>query len=321
MKAVILRKAVTARELITTQVPLPKVKPGHILVKIKAFGINRSEIYTRNGFSPSVSLPRILGIECVGEIFGPSDSALKKGQRVISMMGGLGREFDGSYAEYALIPTEQIYPVNTKFEWEELAAVPEMYYTAWCSLIDTLKLKKNESLLIRGGTSSVGIASLQIAKAIGAKVITTTRNKEKINLLLEYGADHVLIDDSTLSEQVKTIEKNGADKILELIGTISLHSSFGMLKHGGIICMTGILGGEWELKKFAPMDFIPSGSYLTIFDSKTVFPDSLQSMLDFLDEKHIKPHISNFFSLDEIAQAHLLMESNTANGKIIIVNQ
>ena len=130
-----------------------------------------------------------------------------------------------------------------------------------------------------------------------------------------------MIDDSTLSEQVKTIEKNGADKILELIGTISLHSSFGMLKHGGIICMTGILGGEWELKKFAPMDFIPSGSYLTIFDSKTVFPDSLQSMLDFLDEKHIKPHISNFFSLDEIAQAHLLMESNTANGKIIIVNQ
>ena len=144
MKAVMLKKSSTAKDLIVTQVSLPKVKSGHVLVKIKAFGINRSEIYTRNGLSPSVSLPRIPGIECAGEVFDPSDSILKKGQKVISMMGGLGREFDGSYAEYALIPAEQIYPVNTKFGWKELAAIPEMYYTAWCSLIDTLKLRKNE---------------------------------------------------------------------------------------------------------------------------------------------------------------------------------
>lgn len=321
MKAVILKKPSTANELKITHIPIPKVKPGWVLIRIKAFGINRSEIYTRNGLSPSVQLPRILGIECVGEVFDSSDSILQKGQKVISMMGGLGREFDGSYAEYALIPAKQVYPVETKLNWEEFAAVPEMYYTAWCSLIDTLRLNKNETLLIRGGTSSVGIASLQIAKSMGVKVITTTRNKEKINLLLECGADHVLIDDNTLVNQMKKIEKNGVDKILELVGTISLQSSFDLLKYGGILCMTGILGGQWEIKEFAPMDFIPSGCYFTIYDSKSVSLKSLQSMFHFLSEKHLKPYIAEIFSLDEIAQAHLLMESNTANGKIIVINQ
>ncbi len=321
MKAVILEKPSTAKELRVTQFPIPNVKPGWVLIKIKAFGINRSEIYTRNGLSPSVHFPRILGIECVGEVFDPSDSTLTKGQRVISMMGGLGREFDGSYAEYALIPTNQVYPIDTKLKWEEFAAIPEMYYTAWCSLIDTLQLNKNDSLLIRGGTSSIGIASLQIAKSIGAKVITTTRSKEKRNLLLAHGADYVLIDDNTILNQLKEIEKNGVDKILELVGAVSLTSSFDMLKYGGILCMTGILSGQWEVKKFAPMDFIPSGTYFTIYDSKVISLRSLQSMFNFIIEKQIKPHIAKVFSLDEINLAHLLMESNTANGKIIIINK
>src|SRR5471030_2195012 len=117
MKAVVLEKACKAEELVVREVPKPEVKPGWILVKIKSFGINRSEIFTRQGDSPSVKLPRIIGIELVGEIEDPSDSSYEKGQRVVSMMGGLGRDFDGSYAEYALIPSNQVYPINNEMEW------------------------------------------------------------------------------------------------------------------------------------------------------------------------------------------------------------
>ena len=171
MKAVVLDKACIAEELAIREVPTPEVRPGWILVKIKAFGINRSEIFTRQGDSPSVKLPRIIGIECVGEIEDPSDSSYKKGQRVVSMMGGLGRDFDGSYAEYALIPSNQVYPVNNDMEWTEMAAIPEMYYTAYASLFEVLHIAKGETLLIRGGTSSVGLAALKLAKSIGTTVI------------------------------------------------------------------------------------------------------------------------------------------------------
>jgi NADPH2:quinone reductase len=176
MKAVVLEHPCEPQELKVRDVPLPEVKPGWVLVKIKAFGINRSEIFTRQGHSPSVQLPRIIGIECVGEVEDPSDSSWVKGQRVVSLMGGLGRDFDGSYAEYALIPSDQVYPVDIQLDWAELAAIPEVYYTAYASLFDTLKLTHGETLLIRGGTSSVGLAALQLAKSIGARVISTTRN-------------------------------------------------------------------------------------------------------------------------------------------------
>lgn len=170
MKAVVLRRPCTANELKIEEVPVPKVKKGWVLVKVKAFGINRSELFTRKGQSPSVKLPRIIGIECVGEVADPSDSNLQVGQRVVSMMGGLGRDFDGSYAEYALIPKKQVYPVDSNIEWAQFAAMPEMFYTAWCSLTEALKLKKKDKLLIRGGTSSVGLAACQIARAMGATV-------------------------------------------------------------------------------------------------------------------------------------------------------
>jgi len=249
----------------------------------------------------------------------PSDSTFVRGQRVISMMGDLGRAFDGSYAEFALIPTTQVYPVETDMDWVKFAAIPEMYYTTWGSLVDTLKLQKGETLLIRGATSSVGLASIQITKAMGVSVVATTRNKEKIELLYQFSADIVLIDDDTIVRGFENSIPNSVDKILELVGTTTLQTSFKMLKPGGILCMSGILGGSWELDHFAPMDFIPSGSYFTIFDSQNVSLDSLNAMFAFLKEHQIKPPIAHVFTLDEIADAHCLMEQNTAIGKIVVV--
>jgi NADPH:quinone reductase len=321
MKAVVLEKPCTASELVVQEVPIPKVKPGWVLVKIKAFGINRSEIFTRQGDSPSVKLPRIFGIECAGEIEDPSDSSFQKGQRVVSLMGGLGREFDGSYAEYALIPYSQVYPINNDMDWVKLAAIPEMYYTAYASLFDTLLLKKGETLLIRGGSSSIGLAALQLAKSVGATVVSTTRNRNKFKFLKEYGADYVLLDNESLSEQLFSLFPNGVNKVLELVGTVTLKHSLKLLSQHGILCMTGILGGEWMVENFEPMMDIPSGTYFTQFDSGVNFKKNLLvELFNHIEENKINVPIAKVFPLDEIDKAHLLMESNKANGKIVVVN-
>lgn len=321
MKAVVLEKPCRADELVVQEVPIPTVKPGWVLIKVKAFGINRSEIFTRQGDSPSVKFPRIIGIECVGEIEDPSDSSFQKGQRVVSLMGGLGREFDGSYAEYALIPTSQAYPIDNDMDWVELAVIPEMYYTAYASLFDTLQLKKGETLLIRGGSSSVGLAALQLAKSVGATVISTTRNTNKMEFLKEYGADFVLLDDERFSEQLFSFFPNGVNKVLELVGTTTLKHSLKLLSEHGILCMTGILGGEWVLDDFEPMMDIPSGAYFTQFDSGVNFKEKmLIGLFDHIEQHKINVPIAKVFPLDEIDKAHLLMESNVANGKIVVVN-
>ncbi|MDO5639577.1 MAG: zinc-binding dehydrogenase [Neisseria sp.] len=312
MKAVVIRQACRAEDLQVSRVPVPKVKSGWVRVKIKAFGLNRAEIFTRNGLSPAVHWPRIIGIECVGVVDDASDSGLQAGQPVMSMMGGLGRDFDGSYAEYALIPAAQVYPVQSRLDWPLLAAVPEMYYTAYASLFQRLQLAAGETLLIRGGTSSVGLAALQLAKASGARVITTTRDAAKSAHLYALGADEVLADTGRL----KPVR---ADKVLELVGAATLKDSLQTLGEGGICCMSGILGG-WVLEHFEPMSDIPQGALLTGFDSTEIRPAVLAQMLAFIEQHGLQPPLAARFALDDIAAAHAQMESNRSNGKIVIVN-
>ncbi len=321
MKAVVLERPCRAEELKVSEVEMPVVKPGWVLVKIKAFGINRSELFTRQGDSPSVKLPRIIGIECAGEVEDPSDSSYLKGQRVVSMMGGLGRDFDGSYAEYSLIPTNQVYPVNVDIDWAELAAIPEMYYTAFASVFEVLHITKGETLLIRGGTSSVGLAALQLAKSVGAVVISTTRNKSKVQFLKDHGADYVFVDDAGLKEQVLLRFPAGINKVLELVGTATVKSSLKLLAYQGVLCMTGILGGEWVLENFEPMGDIQSGTYFTQFDSQNIEGRVFKALFDHIKKYDIKVPLARIFTLEEIDKAHALMESNDANGKIVVINE
>lgn len=176
MKAVVLYKTCSPEELTISEIPVPEVKPGWLLIKVKAFGLNRSELMMREyeGNAQYIQLPRVLGIECVGEIADPSDSIFSKGQRVVALMGGMGRSFDGSYAEYTLVPAKNVFTVDSDLDWTELAAIPETYFTAYGSLFNCLQLSPEDVLIVRGGTSAAGLAAIQLAKSIGSTVLAST---------------------------------------------------------------------------------------------------------------------------------------------------
>jgi len=324
MKAVVLYKTCSPEELTISEIPIPEVKPDWVLIQVKAFGLNRSELMMREyeGNAPYIQLPRVLGIECVGEIADGSDSTFRKGQRVVALMGGMGRSFDGSYAEYTLVPTKNVFSVETDLDWTELAAIPETYFTAFGSLFNCLQLAPEDILLVRGGTSAAGLAAIQLAKSVGVTVLASTRKENKGDLLISQGADHVLIDDGTLKNQLLSLYPQGINKILELIGPATLLESASLLRHHGIVCVTGILGKKGTIDYFYPIKDIPTGVYLTGFSSNYPTQKIMDDIFNRIKTHNLHPTIAKVFSLAEIGQAHQLMENNEANGKVVIrINQ
>ena len=194
MKVAITTKAGSPDVIEIQDVDKPMVKTGWLRIQVKAFGLNRSEIFTRRGESPGVEFPRIQGIEGVGIVDEDPSNTYKKGQQVAAIMGGMGRFFNGGYAEYTLVPLDIVFPFKSNLSWEILGAIPEMFQTVSGSLNQALEIVSGESLLIRGGTSSIGMLACQLAKTKGLTIISTTRNPNKKQALLDNGVDHVVID-------------------------------------------------------------------------------------------------------------------------------
>ncbi len=320
MKAAVTTKAGNPDVIQLQEIPNPKVKAGWVLIRIKAFGLNRSELFTRRGDSPNVNFPRIQGIECVGEIEEDPSGTYLKGQQVAAIMGGMGRFFDGGYAEFCAAPLEIIFPFRSQLPWSVLGAIPEMFQTVSGSLNQALEIKSGEKLLIRGGTSSIGMLAAQLAKAQGLTVISTTRNPSKRDALLANGVDHVLIDDGSVSANLKKIFPEGVEKVLELIGTQTLKDSLKCIGYKGMVCMTGILGNEWTMSDFTPMGDIPSLGRLTVYmgESKNLSKELLQDFIDQVENGKIKLGIDRVFGLHQVAEAHQYMEDNLAQGKVVV---
>jgi NADPH:quinone reductase-like Zn-dependent oxidoreductase len=301
--------------------PIPTPQPAQVLIRVKAFGLNRSELFTRQGYSPDVQFPRILGIEAVGTVEEAPGGEFHKGDTVATVMGGMGRQFDGSYAEYTCVPAKQVQVVHSQLPWETLGAIPEMLQTAWGSIFKSLALKKEERLLVRGGTTSVGLAAAAIAKKFGAHVASTTRNPEREALLRKSGADQVFIDSGSIAANVRKIYPSGVDKVLELVGTTSLSDSLRCARQGGIVCMTGMVGNKWSIDDFSPMDVIPTAVCLTIYDGGV--QDFMQTPLDELIQQiasgEFPAQVGKVFHLDQIVEAHRTMEENKAGGKIVVL--
>jgi len=301
--------------------PIPAPQAGQVLIHIKAFGLNRSELFTRQGLSPDVHFPRILGIEGVGIVEEAPGGEFKKGETVATVMGGMGRQFDGSYAEYTCVPAKQLQVIHSELPWETVGAVPEMLQTAWGSVFKALALKKAEHLLVRGGTTSVGLAAAAIAKKFGAHVTSTTRNPEREALLRKSGADQIFIDSGSIAADVRKVYPGGVDKVLELVGTTSLKDSLHCARQGGIVCMTGMVGNKWSFDEFAPMEVIPTAVCLTTYDGGV--EDFMQMPFDDLLQQiasgELPVQVGKVFRLGEIVEAHRVMEENRAGGKIVVL--
>ena len=314
MKAVKIYQAGGPEQLIYQDVPMPDVKDGWSLVKIKGFGINHSEIFTREGKSPSVQFPRILGIECVGEVAQSSTPALAVGQKVISIMGEMGRAFDGSYAEYVLLPNEQIYPVYTDLDWTTLAAIPETYYTAFGSL-QQLRIAPQDRVLVRGAGSGVGVAFAQLLKAQFPHVVLhgSTRNPAKATRLQAVGFDEVITE---ADGKIQTDQSY--DKILELVGPATLRDSFSHINEHGIVCNTGQLGNIWYVNNFDPIIELKNNSYLTAFYSGNVSQAKLDAMFDYIRQFNVKILIERVFTLEQVPEAHRFLQSADGFGKVVV---
>jgi NADPH:quinone reductase-like Zn-dependent oxidoreductase len=304
------------------ELPVPAVREGWSLVRVKGAGLNRSELRTRQGHSPSVTFPRVLGIECVGVVAVSADPGLPDGTTVAAVMGEMGREFDGGYAEYALLPNALLMPVATTLPWDVLAALPETYLTAHGAL-DALGVQAGGRLLIRGGTSSVGMAAASIASGYGVETAATTRRHDKIDALTAAGVDHVLVDaDASLAAIVHAIWPDGPDHVLDLVGARTAVDSLHLVRRGGTVCVAGSLSG-WLIPDFEPIAMIPPGTKLTAFHSDSLKGSAgasvLQRIIREVEAGVYRPNVDRVFRLDDIVTAHRYMEDNQATGKVVVV--
>lgn len=324
MKAIRVHRPGGPEVLEIEELPRPEPRAGWVRIRVRAFGLNRSEMYTRQGHSPSVKFPRVLGIECVGVVDDAGGTDLSIGQTVAALMGEMGRAYDGGYAEYTLVPRDRVLPLRTDLTWDVLAALPETYLTAWGSLVEALDLEAGQTLLIRGATSSVGMAAVSLANGMGVRVLATTRDPAKADALRQNGVDDVVIDTGRIAEDVKRRVDGGVDALLELIGPVTLLDSLRAVRRCGIVCHTGLLGNVWIMERFEPLEDIPSTVRLTTYHSSTTSGErstaALQEIVDGVAGGRYRPNIERRFRFDEIVAAHRFMEQNRGSGKLVVVN-
>ena len=194
MRAIVIKRYGDPDVLSIEERPDPKPQPGHVLIEVKAFGVNHAETHMREGKWPEAT--EISGIECAGLVKADPDGRLVPGQKVVAFMGGMGRSINGSYAELTSVPAGNVLPVKTELAWDALAAIPESYATAWAALYGNLDLKAGQTIVIRGATSALGQAAVNIAAHAGARVIATTRNPKRAETLETLGAKEVVLQAS-----------------------------------------------------------------------------------------------------------------------------
>jgi NADPH2:quinone reductase len=304
--------------------PKPEPSPGNVVIRVRALGLNHAEIYFRMGLWGEVA--EISGIECVGEVEADPAGRLAPGQKVLALMGGMGRSINGSYADYVNVPAAHVIPISSTLSWEDLAALPESYATAWTSLHRNLALAAGQTLLIRGATSALGQAAVNIACAAGARVIATTRNPNRQATLQHLGAAQVLLDAPDLASRVRQLHPHGIDAVLDIVGNSTLLDSLAMVKPDGRVCMVGFLGGADPITKFDPLLQLPSGVHLSFFASAFMYgtPEyplsdiPFQVIVDLAASGTYKAKPAKIFRLEEMPNAHRLMEASQANGKIVV---
>lgn len=320
MRAIVLDEPGPPESLVIRELPVPTPEVGEVLIEVKAFGLNRSELHTRLGLGEGVTFPRVLGIEATGVVAAAPGGEFAPGTQVVAMMGGMGRTYDGGYAQFTCVPAAQVIAFTSALPWSTLGAVPEMLQTAHGSLTVGLDAQPGQSILIRGGTSSVGMATAVLAKRLGMTVFSTTRSPSKRDALQSIGVNHVLVDDGSVADAVREILPDGVHAALELVGTPTLPDTLAATAVHGTVCFTGMLSNEWIVRDFYPIGYLPAGVRLTAYagDAGDLPASVLQEFLDAVASGEATVPIDTVYAFDDIVAAHRAMEAGTARGKLVV---
>jgi len=327
MKAIVITRFGGPEVLTIKSVPVPTPEPGWVIIKIKAFCINHAETHMRKG--EWAEWTPISGIECVGVVSDCPGGEFEVGQPVASLMGGLGRTISGSYAQYTKARVANVVVLDraeASLPWEELAAIPESYATSWTFLFRNLEIQKGQTLLIRGATSAMGQAALNLAVQAGAKVTVTSRQVSRFDGLKAQGATETLVESLDLADKLIEHGRPKFDALLDLVGNSTLLSSLKLVRRGGRLCLGGWLGGLAPIAEFNPLLQMASGVHFSFFGSfvfgEPDFPLSdvpMQKIVGMVAKGDFKAKPARVFKFDEIQEAHRVLEANQANGKLVMV--
>jgi NADPH2:quinone reductase len=322
MRAIILKGFGGLDSLVYSEIPKPLPKDGEVVIAVKGFGINHAEMHMRRGEWAEAA--EVSGIECVGIVDACPSGEFPVGAKVAALMGGLGRTINGSYAEYTRVRVANVALIESDLPWSQLAALPETFAVAWTCLFRNLSLTAGQTLVLRGATSSLGQAALKMAHATGANVIATARSRERFPFLEKLGASRVELERPDLAAHIA--EAKEIDAVLDLVGNSTILDSLDMLRRGGTACLAGWLGGLDPIGDFNPLLRMPSGVNLNFLGSFVFgtpgFPLSdvpLQDIAQQVADGKLDAKPSRVFSFDQIHEAHRIMESGGAGGKMVVV--
>ncbi|MFC0398739.1 zinc-binding dehydrogenase [Paraburkholderia rhizosphaerae] len=323
MKAIVLDGFGGLEALVYKDIPKPEPQQGTVVIKIKAFGINHAEMHMRRG-EWAESAP-VSGIECVGIVDSCPGGEFAVGTKVATMMGGLGRTINGSYAEYTRAKVSNVVSIESNLPWAELAAIPQSYATAWTALFRNLKIQRGQTIVIRGASSALGLAAVNLAVNAGVKVIGTSSSEASFAKLTAHGVSRCEIERPDLSKHIA--QRKELDAVLDLVGNSTMLDSLDMVRRDGKVCLAGWLGGLAPIADFNPLLQMPSGVDLTFFGSFVFgtpgFPFSdvpLQAIAADVEAGKFAAKPWRVFRFDEVPQTHRIMEAGEAKGKMVVVH-
>lgn len=326
MKAYVVESAGGPEVLHLRDIPSATPNADEVRIQVRAFGLNRSEIYRRAGKMGPIAGLVVPGIEAVGEVIEDPSGTFRTGQRVATAMGGLQFSRPGSYAEEVTVLRSNVIDLDgTSLPWEELAALPQSYLTVWGALGRLMDATPKQTLLVRGATASVGLAAVAYAKARGMRVVATTRSAESGPRLTTVGADAVVIDTGSIADQVRAVAPQGVDMALDIVGAATVRDSLKALKPFGTAVAIGLLGGAPVLDSLHLMNDLPDATRLAFFTSGLLGTSALplaDAPLKWIAQKVASGAMPSLrvqtFDFDDVHRAHVLIENGRAFGKLVV---
>lgn len=312
-----------SRKLVAGEIPMPRPGEGEILIEVAAAGVNRVDIDQKRGdYKAPAGVSPLLGLEVSGTVaeVGAGASPYKPGDRVMALMSG------GAYAQYAVARADLSLPVPARLSFEEAAAVPEAYFTVWSNVFMDAKLKAGEVLLVHGGASGVGSATIQIAKAMGAVVITTARSEDKAAFCRKLGADLAINFQETdfEVEAARFLGARGVDVVFDWIGQEYLNKHMSLLARKGRLVFIDSRtkeGSQIDLSLLMRKNLVITGSLLRprpLEEKRAIAAEVRSRLLPKLEAGELTPIISHRFPFAAAEEAHSVVERGAHKGKVVV---